>query len=148
MQCPRCYTQKTDVYDTRVLSSGNTIKRRRECGECGFRFITMEDVFSIPIVVSKRNGQQQPFDREKLSSGVKKSFNKRKVSKSEIDDIVEAVISKMLTLKKDIYSSIQIGEITLEVLKTKDKVAYICFFAMFGNLTKYEDFVKILNEIN
>jgi transcriptional repressor NrdR len=146
MYCPKCKSTDTNVYDSRVINDGKTIKRRRECGACGYRFTTHEELKMVDIYVIKRNGQEVPYNKEKLKLSILKSFNKRKVNLDLINSLVEKVTDDVLAMNKDSVSSEEIGNIALNQLSSKDEAAYICFMAMFKNFTTAEDFIKLVKQ--
>jgi transcriptional repressor NrdR len=146
MYCPKCKSSDTNVYDSRVINDGKTIKRRRECGSCGYRFTTHEELKMVDIYVIKRNGQEVPFNKEKLKLSIQKAFNKRKVNLDLINSLVERVTDDVLSKNKDTISSEEIGNIVLNQLNSKDEAAYICFMAMFKNFATAEDFIKLVKQ--
>jgi transcriptional repressor NrdR len=150
MYCPKCKNTDTQVYDTRTINNGKNIKRRRECLNCHFRFITLEDIKIVDIFVKKRNGQEVAFDIEKIKVGITKSFNKRKLNLDQINLISGEVLSKVMSnnLESDLetISTTRIGEIVLEVLREHDQAAYICYFAMFGNFSSGQDFINLIKQ--
>jgi transcriptional repressor NrdR len=145
MRCPKCATLDTQVYDTRAINSGKNIRRRRECNNCKFRFVTLEEVKAVDIFVKKRSGQEVPFDIEKIKVGLSKSFNKRKVGPDLITAVAADVLSKIIALNQEIVPSQKIGETVLETLKEHDEAAFICYFAMFGNFASSKDFIDLIN---
>jgi transcriptional repressor NrdR len=147
MYCPKCLNLHTDVSDSRVINDGKTVRRRRVCPKCGYRFSTLESVKILDLKVEKRNGRMVMFDEEKLERGVRKAFNKRNIDPVKIEKIVQAVQEEILKLDKKIIKSTRIGRIVLRVLKKYDEAAYICFWSMFGDFETAEDFNELLKEI-
>ncbi len=146
MHCPKCKSSDTNVYDSRVINDGKTIKRRRECVACGYRFTTHEELKMVDIYVIKRNGQEVPFNKEKLKISILKAFNKRKVNLDLINSLVERVTDDVLSKNKDVISSEDIGNIVLNQLSNTDEAAYICFMAMFKNFASASDFIKLVKQ--
>jgi transcriptional repressor NrdR len=144
MYCPKCHFPETKVYDTRATQNKRTIRRRRECLKCQHRFTTIEEVKVLDLMVEKRNGQIVPFSDEKLEYGVRKAFNKRRVDNQKIAMIVQKVIEDILAADKNPIKSTRIGKIVLKNLEKYDKVAYICFSAMFSNFENEDDFIRLI----
>jgi transcriptional repressor NrdR len=144
MFCPRCKNTDTKVYDSRINPDGNSIKRRRECLKCSYRFTTVEEIKTIDLKVIKRNGQVVDFDIQKLEYGIRKSFNKRQVDKKLIDELIQDVINDIANTENTSIKSTKIGKIVLKHLREADEAAYICFWAMFGNFQTADEFNKLL----
>src|SRR5690554_2009801 len=131
MKCPYCDYIETKVVDSRPTDEGQAIRRRRECINCGKRFTTYEKIEEIPIIVVKKDGNRQSYDRNKLLNGIIKSCEKRPVSINDIEQIVDD-IEKTLSnsLEKEI-TSVQIGEMVMDKLKDLDEVAYVRFASVY-----------------
>ena len=145
MKCPFCGDQESKVVDSRHSEDGLSIRRRRECLNCQRRFTTYEVVESLPIIVVKKNGSRQPFDRNKILNSMIRAFDKRKVSVEELDRItteIEQTIQN--TLEREV-STDKIGEMVMERLKPMDQVAYIRFASVYR---KFQDVTGFINEIN
>lgn len=145
MKCPFCGDQESKVVDSRHSEDGLSIRRRRECLNCQRRFTTYEVVESLPIIVVKKNGSRQPFDRNKILNSMMRAFDKRKVSVEELDRItteIEQTIQN--TLEREV-STDKIGEMVMERLKPMDQVAYIRFASVYR---KFQDVTGFINEIN
>ena len=145
MKCPYCAYEESKVIDSRSADDGERIRRRRECLKCGKRFTTHEIVETVPIMVIKRDKTREPFSREKLCSGLLRACEKRPVSMSQIDKIVDNV-EKVLqnSLDQEVHSS-RIGELVMENLKKIDEVSYIRFasvYRKFADLTHFMEFIK------
>lgn len=150
MKCPYCEFLESKVVDSRPTDEGQTIRRRRECISCGKRFTTYEKFEEIPIIVVKKDGNRQIYDRNKLLNGIIKSCEKRPVSISTIEKIVDDVEKKLSnSLEKEI-TSIEIGEMVMNKLKDVDEVSYVRFasvYRQFKDLNTFmEELKKILNE--
>jgi transcriptional repressor NrdR len=146
MFCPKCKSPDTQVYDTRVNNNGKSIKRRRECNLCKYRFTTFEELKVIDMYVRKRNGQEVQFNRDKLQSSILKAFNKRKVDLHRIKVITDEIIEELITSKDEVTSSEDIGNIVLNHLRDVDQAAYICFMAMFKNFDTAQDFIQLVKQ--
>ena len=145
MKCPFCGDQESKVVDSRHSEDGLSIRRRRECMNCQRRFTTYEIVESLPIIVVKRDGSRQPFDRNKLLNSMVRAFDKRKVSLEELDRItteIEQTIQN--TLDREV-STDKLGEMVMERLKPLDQVAYIRFASVYR---KFQDVNGFIHEIN
>ena len=145
MKSPFCGDQESKVVDSRPSEAGLSIRRRRECLGCQRRFTTYEIVESLPIIVVKRDGSRQPFDRNKLLNSMVRAFDKRKVSLEELDRItteIEQTIQN--TLDREV-STDKLGEMVMERLKPLDQVAYIRFASVYR---KFQDVNGFIHEIN
>ncbi|NLY46426.1 MAG: transcriptional repressor NrdR, partial [Tissierella sp.] len=131
MKCPYCDYIESKVVDTRPTDEGQAIRRRRECIKCTKRFTTYEKIEEIPIIVVKKDGNRQSYDRNKLLNGIIKSCEKRPVSLEDIERIVDN-IEKTLSnsLEKEI-TSVEIGEMVMNELKDLDEVAYVRFASVY-----------------
>ena len=147
MRCPFCGDQDSKVVDSRRSEDGLSIRRRRECMKCQRRFTTYEVVESLPIIVVKRNGSRQPFDRNKILNSMIRAFDKRKVDVTDLDRItteIEQTIQN--TLEREI-STDKIGEMVMERLKPLDEVAYVRFASVYRQFKDINSFMHELNKI-
>ena len=147
MKCPYCGSTLLRVSNSRPVEENNAIRRRRQCEECEMRFTTYEKVEVIPIMVIKRNKVRETFDREKLLRGIMRSCNKRIVTLSQIEGIVddiENVISN--SLSKEVLSS-ELGEMVMERLKEIDEVSYIRFASVYKQFKDINEFISELEKI-
>ena len=145
MKCPFCGDQESKVVDSRRSEDGQSIRRRRECLLCQRRFTTYEIVESLPIIVVKRDGSRQAFDRNKIMNSMVRAFDKRQVDMADLDRItteIEQTIQN--TLEREI-SSDKIGEMVMERLKSLDEVAYIRFASIYH---RFQDASSFLKEIS
>ena len=138
----------TRVYDSRLTQNGKAVRRRRVCPKCKYRFTTLEEIKILDLYVEKRNGQIVPFEIEKIETGIRKSFNKRKVDNIKIAKLVQKVVEDIVATGKNPIKSTRIGKIVLKNLREVDEAAYICFWAMYGSFDTAEDFNKLLKEFN
>lgn len=142
MKCPFCGDEESKVIDTRHSDDGTSIRRRRECMRCQRRFTTFEVVETLPIIVVKRNGSRQPFDRNKILNSMIRAFDKRRVDVAELDRItteIEQTIQN--TLEREI-SSDRIGDMVMERLKRVDEVAYIRFASIYHQFQDANGFIQ------
>ncbi len=147
MKCPYCGHIDSKVIDTRPTEESATIRRRRECLNCKKRFTTYEKIEQTPIMVIKKDGNRQVFDREKIINGMIKSCEKRPVSVSEIEkaaDNIERQIQN--TMKKEI-SSLEIGEMVMRELKELDDVSYVRFASVYREFKDLQSFIDELEGI-
>ncbi len=148
MRCPFCGAADTQVLDTRTVEEGYTIRRRRQCGECGRRFTTYErrEINKI-ITVIKKDGSREPFNRNKIVDGLLIATRKRPVSREKIEEIANMVESEILSEGEMEVSSMKIGEIVLKHLKDVDPVAYVRFASVYREFKDVEEFTEELNRL-
>ena len=147
MKCPYCGFQESKVIDSRHSEDSTSIRRRRECLSCQKRFTTYETVESLPIVVIKKDGSRQSFDRNKLINGMVRACEKRPVSLSAIEAAVtEIEQTRQNSLDREI-SSDYIGELVMERLKPLDEVAYVRFASVYRQFKDINSFMAELNKL-
>lgn len=147
MKCPFCGNDEDKVVDSRPADDGLAIRRRRECLSCDCRFTTYEKVENLPLVVIKKDGTRQPFDRDKLISGIMKSCEKRPVSTEQIEAMVNSIeTSAQNSLKREIVSK-DLGEMVMERLKDIDEVAYVRFASVYRQFKDVNSFLDELSNI-
>ena len=144
MRCPFCGFEESKVLETRMVPERNSIKRRRECLECQKRFTTFEVLENVQIVVLKKSGEKELFDRTKLLAGVLKATQKRPVNADEIVSEIEAEIQNSLNNEVE---SAKIGEMVMEKLKARDHIAYVRFASVYREFADVETFVSELMEL-
>ena len=145
MKCPFCGDQESKVVDSRHSDDGLSIRRRRECMNCQRRFTTYEVVESLPIIVVKRNGSRQNFDRNKLISSMIRAFDKRRVDMTDLERIATEIEQAIQNnLEREITTE-RIGEMVMERLKTLDEVAYIRFASIYH---RFQDVGSFMREIS
>jgi transcriptional repressor NrdR len=140
MRCPVCNGEETKVIDSRLSGEGYSIRRRRECASCEYRFSTAEDVEIMELRVIKRDGRGEPYSREKLVAGLRRSFEKLPYTQSDFKTVVGRIERDIQRLRRDEVTSAQIGEIVMEHLKEMDHVAYIRFASVYRSFTDAGDF--------
>lgn len=147
MKCPYCGDQDSKVIDSRHSEDGASIRRRRECLACQKRFTTYETVESLPIIVVKKDGSRQSFDRTKILNGMVRACEKRPVSMAEMEAAVTDIEQVMQnSLEREISSS-EIGELVMERLKPLDEVAYVRFASVYRQFKDINSFMQELNKI-
>lgn len=142
MKCPSCGFAESKVIDSRPVTEGNSIRRRRECLACQKRFTTFEVIETVQIIVVKKNGGKELFDKQKLLSGVLKATEKRPVDAIILVDEIEAELQN--TLRQEV-SSTEIGEMVMHKLKERDEVAYVRFASVYREFKDIDTFLKELN---
>jgi transcriptional repressor NrdR len=147
MICPICYFEDTKVIDSRVASDGLSIRRRRECEKCGFRFSTFEEMEILDLTVVKRAGQKEAYSRDKLVSGLKKALEKRPIDDDGFKKLVHNIERDIQQLRKNEIDSQEIGSIVMKHLKETDIVAYIRFASVYESFEDAKDFADTLNKI-
>src|SRR5436309_10957943 len=144
MKCPSFHYKETKVLDSRLSGDGSSIRRRRECLKCKKRFTTYEYVEQVPLMVVKKDGRRQPFDRTRIIAGILKACEKRPVSVDKIEEIttgIERAVQKRYEREVD---SKQIGELIMEKLSTLDEVAYVRFASVYR---QFRDLNQFMNEL-
>ncbi|WP_413536598.1 transcriptional regulator NrdR [Carnobacterium divergens] len=147
MQCPRCQNNGSRVVDSRPADEGRAIRRRRECEACSFRFTTFERTEQAPLLVVKKNGTREEFNREKILRGLIRSCEKRPVAMEQVEKIVDEVENKVRGLGENEVSTTLIGEYIMERLAQVDEVAYIRFASVYREFKDMSVFLKELQEM-
>ena len=148
MRCPACSHQETKVIDSRVAADGLSIRRRRECESCAFRFSTYEEVEILDLLVVKREGRVEPYSREKLESGLHKALEKRPITREEFKQLVSEIEQDIQKKTADgKIESKEIGNIVVKKLKKYDQVAYIRFASVYRQFEDIEEFKKELQKL-
>ncbi|MFA6106576.1 MAG: transcriptional regulator NrdR [Patescibacteria group bacterium] len=147
MKCPICYYKDTKVVDSRVASDGFSIRRRRECLKCGFRFSTYEELEILELTIIKRDGRKEAYQREKLERGLKKALEKRPITKDNFKKLVNLIERDLQKLRKSEITSNQIGLFIMKHLKKMDKVAYIRFASVYQSFKDVEEFSEELSKL-
>ncbi len=145
MKCPFCGDQESKVVDSRHSEDGLSIRRRRECLACQRRFTTYEVVESLPVIVVKRDGTSQSFDRNKIINSMVRAFDKRQVDMADIDRITTEIEQAIQNSLEREVSSDKIGEMVMERIKPLDEVAYIRFASVYR---RFQDARTFVHEIN
>ena len=147
MRCAVCNHKDTKVVDSRLSQGGMSIRRRRECLKCRYRFSTLEEVEILDLTVVKRDGRREAYMREKLESGLRKALEKRPVTVESFKDLVNAVERDIQRRKKSEVTSEIIGEIVMNRLKSFDKVAYIRFASVYRAFEDVKTFKEALEHL-
>ena len=144
MKCPGCAFPESKVIDSRPTVEGNSIRRRRECLSCQKRFTTFETIETSPIIVIKKNGGKELFDKQKLLAGVLKATQKRPVDAVMLVNEIESELQN--TLRQDV-SSMELGEMVMRKLKERDEVAYVRFASVYREFKDIDTFMQELQEL-
>lgn len=147
MKCPYCNHQESKVVDSRPANEGVSIRRRRECLLCGERFTTYETVDTLPIVVVKKNGSRQTFDRNKLVNSMLRACEKRTISLSLIEAAADEIEQELRNELGGEISSERIGELAMKKLKNLDEVAYVRFASVYRRFKDIDTFLHELNKL-
>ena len=144
MKCPGCGFPKSEVIDSRPTVEGNSIRRRRECPACQKRFTTFEIIETVQIIVIKKNGDKELFDKQKLLAGVLKATQKRPVDAIALVNEIETELQN--TLRQEV-SSTELGELVMRKMKDRDEVAYVRFASVYREFKDIDTFLQELQEL-
>lgn len=144
MKCPYCGHIDSKVIESRCADDGSKVRRRRECEHCLRRFTTYEVVEHVPTIIIKRNGSREKFDRKKVFDGLLKACEKRSISLEEIENMADAIESKVENMVEKEVSSSVIGELSMNALKERDEVAYIRFASVYRQFKDVQAFMDEL----
>ncbi len=147
MKCPVCYYQDTKVIDSRVAGDGLSIRRRRECLKCGFRFSTYEEIEILDLSLVKRNGRKETYSRDKLVRGLRKALEKRPITEEKFKKLINLIERDLQKLRKSEITSLQVGQIVMKHLKRVDQVAYIRFASVYQSFKDVHTFQRELNKL-
>ncbi|MBM6775285.1 transcriptional regulator NrdR [Olsenella profusa] len=148
MRCPKCGCDESKVVDSRPSESNDAIRRRRECTSCGFRFTTYERCEEVPLVVIKRDGHKEPFDRQKLMRGLVTATVKRDVPMSALSGLIDDIESALRDGGRTEVSSVDLGSMVLKRLVSIDKVAYVRFASVYRDFKDVDEFSEELRSLN
>ena len=146
MKCPFCGDQESKVVDSRHSEDGLSIRRRRECLACQRRFTTYEIVESLPIIVVKRDGSRQAFDRNKLITSMVRAFDKREVKREDLERIATEIEQSLQNALIREVSTDRLGSMVMEQLKPIDEVAYIRFASVYRRFQSVKEFISEINK--
>lgn len=147
MKCPFCDYMESKVVDSRPTDEGNTIRRRRECVECKHRFTTYEKIEEIPLIVVKKDGNRESYDRAKMMHGIIRACEKRPVPYQTIEDMAKQIEKKLYNSMEKEISSNYIGELVMQGLRELDEVAYVRFasvYRQFKDINTFMDELKTM----
>jgi len=147
MKCPVCYHNDTKVVDSRVAPDGLSIRRRRECLKCSFRFSTYEEIEILDLMIVKRDGRRESYSREKLISGLRKSLEKRPVTVEGFKQTIHGIERDLQKMRRNEVTSLQVGQIVMKHLKKTDPVAYIRYASVYESFKDANEFRRELNKL-
>jgi transcriptional repressor NrdR len=147
MRCPKCHKDDDKVIDSRVSRDGSSIRRRRVCNECGHRFTTYETVEASDMVIIKRNGSREPFDREKLLRGIVKACEKRPVSEELLKETADSVIAELEGEGVREFSSKVLGIKVMDRLHAVDPVGYVRYASVYRQFQDVGEFIEEINSM-
>lgn len=147
MKCPYCGFKESKVVDSRPADEGSSIRRRRECLSCERRFTTYETMESLPMVVIKKDGSRQSFDRRKVLSGMIRACEKRPVPLAELERLADEIEQTLQNSLEREVSTEAIGELVMEKLKSVDEVAYVRFASVYRQFKDINTFMAELNKL-
>ncbi len=147
MRCPVCQHFENRVLESRSADSGQSVRRRRECLKCTYRFTTYERVEVTPITVIKRNGQRELFERSKLSQGISRACEKSGISETDLEQVISVVEADLQQRSLREVLSVDIGALVLQQLRLVSEVAYIRFASVYSQFQGLDDFLKVLEQL-
>jgi transcriptional repressor NrdR len=147
MRCPKCTSIEDKVIDSRIARDGNNTRRRRECLECGHRFTTSEELVRDSMVIVKRDGRQEPFDRDKLLRAVRAACHKRPIDNEQITMLIEDVIDAVEALYESQVPTAAVGEHVMQRLRKMDQVAYVRFASVYKEFRDVSEFVDEISSL-
>lgn len=147
MKCPFCESPDTKVIDSRPTEEGHAIRRRRGCDKCGKRFTTYEKVEETILMVAKKDSRREVFDRSKVLGGIAKACEKRPVTMTQMDAMVDEIEKTLNNLMEKEVDSNYIGELVMEELKKVDEVAYVRFASVYRQFTDVNTFIKEIEKL-
>ena len=149
MRCPRCDSIEDKVLESRALANGESIRRRRECLFCGYRFTSYERIEEKRLMVIKNDGRREVFEREKLEEGIQRACEKRNISQVTIEEMINDIEDEAAMLGKSTHeiTSREVGEMTLRKLYDLDKVAYVRFASVYRQFKDVEEFMMEIDSI-
>ena len=148
MRCPKCGCEESKVVDSRPSESNDAIRRRRECTSCGFRFTTYERCEEVPLLVIKRDGHKEPFDRQKVMRGLLTATVKRDIPVSTLTALIDDIEASLRDSGNMEVSSADLGSMVLKRLIAVDKVAYVRFASVYRDFKDVDEFSEELRSLN
>ena len=146
MKCPYCGKENTRVIDSRPTDD-SSIRRRRQCDECGKRFTTYEKVETLPLIVVKKDNNREPYDREKIVAGIVRSCHKRPISMTQINDMVDDIEGQIFNMEEKEIPTTTIGSIVMDKLKDLDEVSYVRFASVYREFKDVNTFMDEIKKI-
>jgi transcriptional repressor NrdR len=147
MKCPFCANLEDKVVDSRASSEGNAIRRRRECLKCAHRFTTYEHIEEIHLMVVKKDGRRQPFERKKILAGLLKACEKRPISMGRLEELADKIEFTLQRKYEKEVKSKDIGELVISILQELDEIAYVRFASVYRQFKDVSQFMKELKNL-
>ena len=149
MKCPHCGSLEDKVMESRSLAEGAAIRRRRECLACSYRFTSYERLEEKPLMVIKSNGRREPFDRDKVERGLRRAVEKRPVSETQVETVVNNIEDKAVMIAGSSHEieSASLGNIVLKELSVLDRVAYIRFASVYRKFSNLQEFMETIKSL-
>ena len=147
MKCPFCGAQDTKVIDSRPADDNSSIRRRRQCEECGKRFTTYEKLETLPLMIIKKDDSREPYNRAKIENGILLSCHKRPVSSDQITKMIDEIEKQIFSMEEREIPSVTIGELVMKKLKLVDEVAYVHFASVYRQFTDINTFVAEIEKL-
>ena len=147
MRCPFCGHEDSQVKDSRPSEDNAAIRRRRHCPECGGRFTTFERVQLRELVVVKKSGRRESFDRDKLERSINHALRKRPVERERVERTVTGIVRRLESMGENEIPANVIGELVMQALASLDKVAYVRFASVYKNFRETRDFEMLIGEL-
>ncbi|GAB2569926.1 transcriptional regulator NrdR [Gracilibacillus alcaliphilus] len=147
MRCPHCHYKNTKVLDSRPIEEGRTIRRRRECEECQFRFTTFERIEEVPLIVVKKEGTREEYSRDKLLRGLIRACEKRPVALEQLENIALEIEKELRNRGTSEVKSDEIGEMVMDRLVSVDEVAYVRFASVYRQFKDVSVFLDELKDL-
>lgn len=148
MHCPKCSATDTRVIDSRVGKNGRTIRRRRQCTECDYRFNTIEEILREDLVVIKSDGRREEFDRNKILTGIRRACEKRPIDLEQIDMLISDVLLDLENRYEYEIPSKSIGESIMDKLKNIDQIAYVRFASVYKDFRDISEMAEEISQLN
>ena len=145
MRCPECQHEEDKVLETRVVRDGAAIRRRRQCAACGHRFTTYEYVEATSFEVEKKDGRREPYQREKLLTGVMRACEKRPISRATIEEVADEIERELF--RSGTVKAVDLGRRVMERLRKLDPVAYVRFASVYLNFSDIQQFLDTIQEM-
>lgn len=147
MKCPYCGFEENKVIDSRTSKDAQSVRRRRECVECGRRFTTYEYIEKVPVFIIKRDGRREPYSREKILEGIRTACRKRSVSSEQIEDMVNKIEQYIFSKDSGEVPSEEIGNMIMELLRGVDEISYIRFASVYRQFKDMNEFMDELGKL-
>lgn len=147
MRCPKCSSNDDKVIETRISKEGDTIRRRRQCLQCNYRYTTYESIIPADIYVVKRDGRREDFKTDKLREGIRQACWKRNISQEQIENIVSDITNQLLLLPQSEVESQTIGEMVMDALRNIDEVAYVRFASVYRHFRDADEFIDEIQKL-